>query len=183
MGRRFSSHGLLISHARGFWQTLHRQMIPAACVIAPRPSAQAFLPCASTSFGALQAAVYLPASTSVRLHSLRRRLLHRAVGLRRRIKDARFCPTALHKLRTNVCFNGQGWVRRQPSGFLLRPSPALHSTLYEKLRSRSSLSTGSLAADRFNESCKTDTSGVSCRGIRPESRLLCGLPDESGSQR
>jgi hypothetical protein len=88
----------------------------------------------------------------------------------------RFRPAALHKLRTSVCFNGQGEVRRRPSGFLLCPSPALHSTLYEKLLSRSSLSTDSLAADRFNESRKTDTSGVSCRGIRLESRLLAGLP-------
>jgi hypothetical protein len=111
MGRRFSSHGLVITDAHGIWQTLHGRLLPAACFAAPVLSAPAFLPGASPSIGAPQAAVFLSASSSDHLS----KFPPPPASTSRRSsaghpKMCRLRSAALHKRRSIVRFNEQAAV-------------------------------------------------------------------------
>jgi hypothetical protein len=100
--------------------------LPAACFNTPPLSAPVFLPDASRSFGAPQAAVYLPASTSVHPGSNRRRLLHRAADLPLRIRR---CFASVPLPSTSCVQRAPqraGAVHSRPSG-LLHLASALRS--------------------------------------------------------
>jgi hypothetical protein len=119
MGRRFSSHGLLMSRVCGFLADSPPSASSSSllqCASALRDGVSADV---STSFGAQQAAVYLPASTSGFLDSLRPRLAstnYRSSAAHPKMLCVR--KAALRKLRTSTRFNGQVGIHRQPSGFL-----------------------------------------------------------------
>jgi hypothetical protein len=181
MGRRFSNHGHLISRTSGSGKLSTVGVIPAACLTAPLPSASAFLP-------ALR-----------RARALHRRpfiyLLHRTIistmsaaacfteppAFRAASEDAPFPPAALHK-PPGSCASPSGSVsagRLSASCFV----SSLSTHVPRSLPLRSSLSTDSFAADRFNESCKIDASVVSCRFPARKPGPIRARRHEAGAQR
>ena len=157
--------------------------LPAACFTAPPLSAPAFLPDASTSFGALQAAVYLSASTSDHPGSFRRRLLHRAADLPRHIRR---CTGSVLPLSTSC-------VRACASTSRLRSAGRLSAICFVAFCSRHHV-LQTAAREIFalhrqlrswplqrvvQDRCKRSI----LSGIRPESRLPTGSPAEAGFPR
>jgi hypothetical protein len=182
MGRRFSSHGHLISRTCGIWQTLHSRRDSSSLshrAFALRGGISAG---ASMSVSAPQAAVYLSASPNDRLDSVCRRLLHRTADFPHRIRR---CAVSDRPLSTSCIVRALRravGIRRLPFGTLLRFA-ALHARSAGSLPLRSSLSTDSFAADRFNESCKIDASVVSCRFPARKPGPIRARRHEAGSQR
>jgi hypothetical protein len=173
MGRRFSSHGLLISHACGVSQILHRQPRSSSLLhrasalrvgISPdrlneprrsaggrfsicfneRSSRQHPPPLASTSFR--------PSAAHPKMH--------------------RFRSAALHKLRSSARFNEQAAVHSLPFGILLRRIPLSTHVLQVAAFEKFALHRQLLQLTASTNRARPMLAEYLCRGTRPESRFL-----------
>ena len=159
MGRRFSSHGHLISRTSEIRQTLHSRHNSSSLFHGAFALGTGISTGASPSSSAPQAAVYLSASPNDQLGNDCAACFTEPPAFHAASEDAPL-PFGRPPQAASIARFAERTVSTDdlsaPVSF--RRSPR---TFCRSLPLRSSLSTDSFAADRFNESCKIDASVVS----------------------